>query len=206
MALTLLSPFALLRCVKHMQYLCSLGRYFGNWLSDCRPLAHSICSPQARLLAAPNCSFLTCHTGAILLLSPLLLITILPNDQHFLWGSKMAPSVLNLSKLWPKPMLNSSPRRCLLSPLAQMFPIASRIPYHHILNMTPMSIHRLKVPLSCKTPPLRRSIPIKRDTYKFQSYGDYSHTIRISGTTDSYSTEPVCDLMYYRQPLTYTVV
>ena len=116
MALTLLSPFALLRCVKHMRYSCSLGRYFGNWLSDRRPLAHSICSPQARLLAAPNRSFLTCHTGAILLLSPLLLITILPNDRHFLWGSKMAPSVLNLSKLWPKPTLNSGPRRCLLSP------------------------------------------------------------------------------------------
>ena len=91
-------------------------------------------------------------------------------------------------------------------PPAQIFPIASRIPYHHILNMTPTSIRRLKVPLSCKTPPPRRSIPIKRDTYKFQSYGDYSRTIRIYGTTDSYSTEPVCDLMYYRQPLTYAVV
>ena len=24
-----------------MQYLYSPGRYFGNWLSDCRPLAYS---------------------------------------------------------------------------------------------------------------------------------------------------------------------
>ena len=87
------------------------GHYFGNWLSDRRPLAHSICSPQVHLLAAPNCSFLICHTGTVLLLSPLFLITILPNDQHFLWGSKvyshghqsskMAPLVLILSSYGP---------------------------------------------------------------------------------------------------------
>ena len=41
---------------------------------------------------------------------------ILPNNQHFLWGSKMAPLVLNLSKLWPKPTLNNGPHHCLLSP------------------------------------------------------------------------------------------
>ena len=173
-----------------MRYSCSLGRYFGNWLSDRRPLAHSICSPQARLLAAPNRSFLTCHTGAILLLSPLLLITILPNDRHFLWGSKMAPSVLNLSKLWPKPRTPVPIVVCYPPLPAQIFPIASRIPYHHILNMTPTSIRRLKVPLSCKTPPPRRSIPIKRDTYKFQSYGDYFRTIRIYGTTDFITQGP----------------
>ena len=87
------------------------GHYFGNWLSDHHPLAHSICLPQARLLAAPNHSFLICHTGTVLLPSPLLLIMILPNDQHFLWGSKvyshghqfseMAPLVLILSRYGP---------------------------------------------------------------------------------------------------------
>ena len=45
------------------------------------------------------------------------------------------------------------------------------------------------------------------NTYKFHSYGDYANTIRIYGTTDSYSTEPVtlhvittfCDLMPWSQ-------
>lgn len=32
-------------------------------------------------------------------------------------------------------------------------------------------------------------------TYKVHSLGDYVETIRMYGTTDSYSTEPVCDLM-----------
>ena len=31
------------------------------------------------------------------------------------------------------------------------------------------------------------------NTYKFHSLGDYVATIRKYGTTDSYSTEPVCD-------------
>ena len=87
------------------------SRYFGNLLSDRRLLAHSICSPQASLLAAPKCSFLICHTGTVLLPSPLFLIMILLNDQHFLWGSKvyshghqsskMAPLVLILSSYGP---------------------------------------------------------------------------------------------------------
>ena len=77
------------------------GRYFGNWLSDHCPLAHSICSPQARLLAAPNCSFLICHTRTVLLPSPLLLITILPNNQHFLWGSKIYSHGHQSSKMAP---------------------------------------------------------------------------------------------------------
>ena len=54
-----------------------LGSYFGNWLSNHCPLAHSVCSPQACLQAAPNCSFLT---GTMLLAFPPLLITMLPNN------------------------------------------------------------------------------------------------------------------------------
>ena len=86
----------------------SLRYYFGNWLSNCRPLAHSICSPQARLQAAPNRSFLT---GTMLLAFPPLLITMLPNNWCFFWGSwvyfhghqslKTALSILNLSSNGP---------------------------------------------------------------------------------------------------------
>ena len=81
-----------------------LGSYFGNWLSNCRPLAHPICSPQA----APDRSFLT---GTMLLAFPLLLITMLPNNWCFFWGSgvyfhghqslKTALSILNLSSNGP---------------------------------------------------------------------------------------------------------
>ena len=63
--------------------------------------------------------------------------------------------------------------------------------------------------LASKSPTVkegRRRKTLNINTYKFHSFGDYSHTIRIYGTTDSYSTEPVCDLMYYRQTLTYTVM
>ena len=74
------------------------SRYFGNWLSDHRPLAHSICLPQAHLLAAPNRSFLICHTGTVLLPSPLLLIMILPTSFGV---QKYIPMVINLQKWLP---------------------------------------------------------------------------------------------------------
>lgn len=37
----------------------------------------------------------------------------------------------------------------------------------------------------------RRSKTLNINTYKFHSYGDYARTIRMHGTMDSYSTEPV---------------
>lgn len=38
----------------------------------------------------------------------------------------------------------------------------------------------------------RRPKKLNINTYKFHSYGDYGCTIRDYGTTDSFSTEPVC--------------
>lgn len=37
----------------------------------------------------------------------------------------------------------------------------------------------------------RRRKTLNINTYKFHSYGDYARTIRMHGTMDSYSTEPV---------------
>lgn len=34
-------------------------------------------------------------------------------------------------------------------------------------------------------------------TYKFHAMGDYVHTIRCFGTTDSYSTQPVCTNLHH---------
>jgi hypothetical protein len=38
----------------------------------------------------------------------------------------------------------------------------------------------------------RRPKTLNLNTYKFHALGDYANTIREFGTTDSYSTEPVC--------------
>jgi hypothetical protein len=38
----------------------------------------------------------------------------------------------------------------------------------------------------------RRPKTLNLNTYKFHALGDYVNTIRKFGTTDSYSTEPVC--------------
>jgi len=43
-------------------------------------------------------------------------------------------------------------------------------------------------------PPSRRRKTLNLSTFKIHSLGDYVHTIRMYGTTDSYSTEPVCDV------------
>jgi hypothetical protein len=39
----------------------------------------------------------------------------------------------------------------------------------------------------------RRAKTLNLNTFKGHSLGDYSNTIRMYGTSDSYSTEPVCD-------------
>lgn len=41
-------------------------------------------------------------------------------------------------------------------------------------------------------PVTRRAKAFNLDTYKYHSLGDYLEHIRHYGTTDSYSTEPVC--------------
>lgn len=52
----------------------------------------------------------------------------------------------------------------------------------------------------------RRRKTLNINTYKFHSYGDYVRTIRRYGTTDSYSTEPVCGSppRFYGQPLNFS--
>ena len=52
-------------------------------------------------------------------------------------------------------------------------------------------ISRPPVPASRAKTPERRRKTLNIYTYKFHSYGDYARTIRIYGTMDSYSTEPV---------------
>lgn len=51
----------------------------------------------------------------------------------------------------------------------------------------------------------RRPKTFNLSTYKLHSLGDYVDTIRKYGTTDSYSTEPVCDVSIFKpdfRPLT----
>ena len=42
----------------------------------------------------------------------------------------------------------------------------------------------------------RQPKTLNLNTYKFHALGDYANTIRRFGTTDSYSTEPVCYLIF----------
>ena len=44
----------------------------------------------------------------------------------------------------------------------------------------------------------RRAKTFNLDTYKYHSLGDYAEHIRQYGTTDSYSTEPVCHSQFTR--------
>lgn len=65
----------------------------------------------------------------------------------------------------------------------------------------PASVNRPSQSTSVRAGRRRKTLNI--NTYKFHSYGDYARTIRIHGTTDSYSTEPV--RCYTIHP-TYTLI
>jgi hypothetical protein len=46
------------------------------------------------------------------------------------------------------------------------------------------------------SPPIKKKKTLKISTYKFHALADYVRTIRMFGTTDSYSTQTVCTPLY----------
>lgn len=60
-------------------------------------------------------------------------------------------------------------------------------------DVAPSFVQADPVPPDTRSNATRRNKTFNLSTYKLHSFGDYVATIRQYGTTDSYSTEPVCD-------------